>query len=119
MQNSSSDTDFFSFVLFFKPEFHYVCCSGCPGTLSVDQAGLELRNPSASASRVLGGACATTPGYYAYFYAYFLNYFLFMSQILAFHLWRDLECPFEIINLGSFKKFFQLLAGTQMNVFVC
>jgi hypothetical protein len=29
----------------------------------VDQAGLELRNPPASASRVLGlNACATTPG---------------------------------------------------------
>jgi hypothetical protein len=34
---------------------------GCPGTHSVDQAGLELRNPPASASRVLGlKACATT-----------------------------------------------------------
>jgi hypothetical protein len=36
---------------------------GCPGTHSVDQAGLELRNPPASASGVLGlKACATTPG---------------------------------------------------------
>jgi hypothetical protein len=36
--------------------------SGCPGTHSVDQAGLELRNPPASASRVLGlKACAATP----------------------------------------------------------
>jgi hypothetical protein len=34
---------------------------GCPGTHFVDQAGLELRNPPASASRVLGlKACATT-----------------------------------------------------------
>jgi hypothetical protein len=34
---------------------------GCPGTHSVDQAVLELRNPPASASRVLGlKACATT-----------------------------------------------------------
>ena len=33
---------------------------GCPGAHSVDQAGLELRNPPASASRVLGlQACAT------------------------------------------------------------
>jgi hypothetical protein len=37
--------------------------SGCPGTYSVDQAGLKLRNPPASASPVLGlKACATTPG---------------------------------------------------------
>jgi hypothetical protein len=34
---------------------------GCPGTHFVDQAGLELRNPPASASRVLGlKVCATT-----------------------------------------------------------
>jgi hypothetical protein len=33
---------------------------GCPGTHAVDQAGLELRNPPASASQVLGlKACAT------------------------------------------------------------
>jgi hypothetical protein len=36
---------------------------GCPGIHFVDQAGLELRNPPASASRVLGlKVCATTPG---------------------------------------------------------
>jgi hypothetical protein len=40
--------------------------SGCPGTHSLDQTGLELRNPPASASRVLGlKACATTPCHYA------------------------------------------------------
>ena len=34
---------------------------GCPGTHSVEQAGLELRNPPASASQMLGlKACATT-----------------------------------------------------------
>jgi hypothetical protein len=37
---------------------------GCPGTHFVDQVGLELRNPPASASQVLGlKACATTPGW--------------------------------------------------------
>jgi hypothetical protein len=36
---------------------------GCPETHFVDQAGLELRNPPASASQVLGlKACTTTPG---------------------------------------------------------
>jgi hypothetical protein len=36
---------------------------GCPGTHSVDQDGLELRNLPASASQVLGlKACATMPG---------------------------------------------------------
>jgi hypothetical protein len=33
----------------------------CPGIHFVDQAGLKLRNPPASASRVLG-LSATTPG---------------------------------------------------------
>jgi hypothetical protein len=38
-----------------------LCSPSCPGTHSVDQAGLELRNPPASASRVLGlKAWATT-----------------------------------------------------------
>jgi hypothetical protein len=45
-----------------------VSLSGCPGTHSVDQAGLELRNPPASASLVLGlKVCATTPGWKATF----------------------------------------------------
>jgi hypothetical protein len=35
---------------------------GCPGTHSVNQAGLELRNPPASASQVLGlKVCAISP----------------------------------------------------------
>jgi hypothetical protein len=37
---------------------------GCPGTHSVDQAGLELRNLLASASQVLGlKVFATCPAY--------------------------------------------------------
>jgi hypothetical protein len=40
-----------------------LCSFGCLGTHFVDQAGLELRNPPASASRVLRlKACATMPG---------------------------------------------------------
>ena len=51
----------FVFVFF---ETGFLCSSGCPGTHSVDQADLELRNSPASASQVLGlKACATTPGY--------------------------------------------------------
>jgi hypothetical protein len=38
-----------------------LCSPSCPGTHFVDQAGLELRNPPASASQVLGlKVCATT-----------------------------------------------------------
>jgi hypothetical protein len=49
-------------LLFFQDRVS-LCIPGCPGTHFVDQAGLELRNPLASASQVLGlKACATTPG---------------------------------------------------------
>jgi hypothetical protein len=38
-----------------------LCSLSCPRTHSVDLAGLELRNPPASTSQVLGlKACATT-----------------------------------------------------------
>jgi hypothetical protein len=38
-----------------------LCSLGFPGTNSVDQAGLELRNPPVSASQVLGlKVCTTT-----------------------------------------------------------
>ena len=40
-----------------------LCSPGCPGTHFVDQAGLELRNPPASAPQVLGlQACTAKPG---------------------------------------------------------
>jgi hypothetical protein len=41
------------FVFVFRDRVS-LCSPGCPGTHSVDQAGLELRNPPASASQVLG-----------------------------------------------------------------
>ena len=37
-----------------------LCSPDCPGTHFVDQAGLELRNPPASASQVLGLKAFTT-----------------------------------------------------------
>ena len=38
-----------------------MCRPDCPGTNSVDQAALQLRNPPASASQVLGlKVCTTT-----------------------------------------------------------
>jgi hypothetical protein len=69
----------FCFVLFCFVLFCFVfrdrvslCSPGCPGTHSVDQAGLELRNPPASASQVLGlKACATTPGRFFFFFFFF------------------------------------------------
>jgi hypothetical protein len=54
----------FCFVFCFFRDRVSLYSPGCPGTHFVDQAGLELRNLPASASRVLGlKACATTPGF--------------------------------------------------------
>ena len=51
---------FFFFFFYFRDRVS-LCIPGCPRTHFVDQAGLELRNPPASASQVLGlKACATT-----------------------------------------------------------
>jgi hypothetical protein len=45
-----------------------VCSPGCPGTHSVDQACLKLRNPPASASQVLGLKVCTTTARLLYFF---------------------------------------------------
>jgi hypothetical protein len=58
---------FFCFVLFWLVGFFwdkvFQCSPGCPGTHSVDQAGLKFRNLPASASQVLGikGVCHHCP----------------------------------------------------------
>jgi hypothetical protein len=55
----------FCFVLFcflFFRDRVSLCSLGCSGTHSVDQAGLELRNPPDSAPQVLElKVCATMP----------------------------------------------------------
>jgi hypothetical protein len=67
-------THFFFFLVFRDRVSLY--SSGCPGTHFVDQAGLELRNPPASASQVLGSkACATTTS------LYFLSKPLYASKV--------------------------------------
>ena len=49
------------FLFVFFQDRVFLCSPGCPGTHTVDQAGLNLRNLPASASQVLGlKACATT-----------------------------------------------------------
>jgi hypothetical protein len=52
---------FFCFLFLYSP--------GSPGTHSVDQAGLKLRNPPASPSQVLGlKACTTTAWQRSFFF---------------------------------------------------
>jgi hypothetical protein len=57
-------TFLFSFFLFLVVRDRVSLCSpSCPGAHFVDQDGLKLRNPPASASQVLGlKVCSTTPG---------------------------------------------------------
>jgi hypothetical protein len=57
----SYDSFFVCFYFCFFQDRASLCSPGCPGTHSVEQAGLELRNSPASAPQVLGlKACATT-----------------------------------------------------------
>jgi hypothetical protein len=61
------------FILVFRDRVS-LYSPGCLGTHSVDQAGLELRNPPASASLVLGlKACTTTPGSSSFFYSTYIQ----------------------------------------------
>jgi hypothetical protein len=56
---------FFVLFCFFFRDRVSLYSPGCPGAHFVDQAGLELRNMPASASRVRGvRACATMSGLY-------------------------------------------------------
>jgi hypothetical protein len=88
---------FFFFFLIFRDRVS-LCSSGCPGTHSVGQAVLELRNPPASASQVLGlKACTTTARrttldinilIFWLFFSWFLSWTLSntVSDKLAFYL---------------------------------
>ena len=72
---------FFFFLLVFQDRVS-LYSPGCPGTYSVDQAGLELRNLSASASQVLGlKVCPTTAQ--LHFFLDLFYYFISMSVLLA------------------------------------
>ena len=63
---------FFFFFFFFFFNTGFICIARgvlCTGTHFVDQAGLELRNPPAYSSRVLGlKSCTTTPGVWLVFW---------------------------------------------------
>jgi hypothetical protein len=63
-----------------------VCISGCPVTHSVDQTGLKLRDPPASASQELGlQVCTTTARQRSISYAH-------CSANAFCTLWEGLSC---------------------------
>jgi hypothetical protein len=76
-------TLFLVLVLVFQDKVS-LCSPGCPGTHSVDQTGLDLRNRSASVSQVLGlKVCATTARPSCYFLQCFINY-MSSRRVIAF-----------------------------------
>jgi hypothetical protein len=77
-----------------------LCSPGCPGTHSVNQAGLKLRNLPASASQVLGlKTCATTTWLLFLFLFFWLNVqylnLLIYRNVFLFISWK---CGSLVIN---------------------
>jgi hypothetical protein len=65
---SLSTSPSFIYLFIFYQDRVSLCSPGCPGTHSVNQAGLKLRNLPASASQVLElKVCATTAQFYFLF----------------------------------------------------
>jgi hypothetical protein len=82
----------FCFLFMFFQARVSLCRSGCPGSYSVDQAGLELRNLPAFASQVLGlKECATT------------------TRINCFKLCTYL-CIFQEFTCGTCRQIYFLIA---------
>ena len=79
------------FVCYFQDRVS-LCSPGWPGAHSVDQAGLKLRNPPASASQVLGlKACTAMPGltffcWFIYFVLVQLAFFFCFGFFICFSL---------------------------------
>jgi hypothetical protein len=91
---------FFVFFLVFRDRVS-LYSPGCPGTHFVDQAGFELRDPPASASRVLGlKACTTKPGWFAHFLKDLFIYLLHVrgySVTVFRHTRRGHQIPLQMV----------------------
>jgi hypothetical protein len=84
------------FICFLFFETVSLCSPGCPRTHSVDQAGLKLRNPPASASQVLGlKACVTTA-----------RRFWWLLHCLSWCLWVDKQTD-GCVELGDYPSHVQ------------
>jgi hypothetical protein len=122
---------FFFFFVFFFFFFWFLFFSrqvslyrpGCAGTHSVDQACLELRNPPASASQVLGlKACATNAQLFIFLrFIYFVlrvhHCFLHTHQKRASDLiTHGCEPPYDCseLNLGLLKEQLVLLTAESL-----
>jgi hypothetical protein len=91
---------------------------GCPGTHSVDQAGLELRNLPASASRVLGLKAWPTTLWPQSVFKAFWHYILFAFHLLSYvcpwcralsvcttaGVWRPVLVCFSVAVINTMTK---------------
>jgi hypothetical protein len=86
-----------------------LCSPGCPGTHSVDHAGLELRNLPASASQVLGlKSCTTTAQLSSSFFFFFFFHKINLKSQANPRLSQEAQmkrvlhsCPEADINSGA------------------
>jgi hypothetical protein len=113
--------EFPSFLFLIFQDRDSLYSPGCPGTHSVDQVGLELRNPPVSAFQVLGlKACATTfPSFYDGYYMIFMFTVFFF---IHFFFDRQLGCSISWLHramlqgsgdcMCSFKRFNSLILTT-------
>jgi hypothetical protein len=72
----------------------------CPGIHFVDQAGPELKNPPASASRVLGlKVCTTTPG--SFLFIYLIDFYWIFVSISSIPKYFNLGSERQRLNVLS------------------
>jgi hypothetical protein len=91
------------FIFLFFRDRVSLCSPGCPETHSVDQAGLELRNPPASASQVLGlKACATTPSFNnVYYFCFIVCFYCYACvQKLLLHICSKHSAELSYLHWG-------------------
>jgi hypothetical protein len=72
---------------------------GCPGTHSVDQAGLEHKNLPAPASQVLGLKASTTTARPKCHYFYFLIFYLKLYSLNVIWIFYYAVCNFFTFNI--------------------
>jgi hypothetical protein len=113
---------FFFFFLVFR-DCVSLCSPDCPGTHSVDQAGLELRNPPASASQVLRlKACATTPGFVLVLLSDCVSHNLLasVSQLLGLQAYSTmLIVSYSFCSLSSNQSLIENIYGVEIILGEC
>ena len=102
---------FFFFLVFRKRVFFY--SPGCPGPHFLNQAGLELRNPAASASGVLGlKSCATTPSLAPHSFQH-VHFFEFLMLAIPVGVrWTLIVLIWTSLMKKDFEHFFKYSLAT-------